>query len=183
MTQEPGMTQGPGMECASSHRQYARAASQIAPRALILPDTIALSPAEAQAIAGFAHDGGHVIADSQPGRFDAHGKRLATPSVMPAAYRLVAPSDVAALREALGVVPRAALNSTSPVESHWYRSRAGMLLALQVAKPAAAPVAVRLTLRAAARLRDVRAGTTYAYGTTFRLTLDPIAPTLLEVTR
>jgi hypothetical protein len=48
-------------------------------RALILPRTIALSARAAAEIARFAADGGTVIADGEPGLFDEHSRRLATP--------------------------------------------------------------------------------------------------------
>ncbi|HUZ72209.1 MAG TPA: alpha-amylase family protein [Stellaceae bacterium] len=48
-------------------------------RVLILPHAIALSPAGAGAIRRFVSAGGTVIADSEPGRFDAHVKRLDRP--------------------------------------------------------------------------------------------------------
>jgi Beta-galactosidase len=48
-------------------------------RVLILPHAIALSPAAAAAIRRFAASGGTVIADSEPGRFDAHVRRLDRP--------------------------------------------------------------------------------------------------------
>jgi hypothetical protein len=156
-------------------------ASWIGAKVLILPDTIALSPREASAIATFVRKGGRVIASTPPGVFDAHGKRLPSPSVARTLFQLVEPSDVATLRHVLGVTPRARTEAALPVESHWYRGRAAMVLALQVAKPAAASVPVTLTLPAAVRLRDVRAGITYPRETTVKLTLDPVAPTLLEV--
>ena len=43
---------------------------------LILPHAIALSAAEAGAIKAFAERGGQVIADTPPGQFDGHGRRL-----------------------------------------------------------------------------------------------------------
>ena len=50
-------------------------------RALILPETVALSPREAVAIRRFATDGGSVIADSQPGLFDLHSRRYREPAL------------------------------------------------------------------------------------------------------
>jgi hypothetical protein len=48
-------------------------------RILILPHTIALGASEAAEIRGFVERGGVVIADSEPGQFDAHGRRLPKP--------------------------------------------------------------------------------------------------------
>lgn len=48
-------------------------------RVLVLPHTIALSAAEARQIYRFVAHGGVLLADSQPGQFDAHGRRLPSP--------------------------------------------------------------------------------------------------------
>ncbi len=48
-------------------------------RVLVLPHAIALSPRAAEEIRKFAAAGGVVLADSEPGLFDAHGRRLAQP--------------------------------------------------------------------------------------------------------
>ena len=48
-------------------------------RVLILPDSSALSEAEAKAMRGFVEQGGVLIADRHPGSFDEHGKRLVQP--------------------------------------------------------------------------------------------------------
>jgi hypothetical protein len=48
-------------------------------RVLMLPQASALSPAEASAIRDFVAKGGVAIADGEPGRFDAHGKRAGQP--------------------------------------------------------------------------------------------------------
>jgi hypothetical protein len=45
-------------------------------RVLILPHTIALGASEAAEIRSLVERGGVVIADSEPGQFDAHGRRL-----------------------------------------------------------------------------------------------------------
>ena len=50
-------------------------------RILILPHTIALGANEAAEIGGFVERGGVVIADSEPGRFDEHGRRLTQPAL------------------------------------------------------------------------------------------------------
>src|SRR5205809_7776880 len=44
-------------------------------RVLILPRSSALSAAEAREIRAFAEQGGHVIADGQPGTFDEHSRK------------------------------------------------------------------------------------------------------------
>ena len=62
-----------------AHRFYDRAGnSQTGSiRVLMLPRAIALSPGAVERIQAFARAGGVVLADTQPGVFDAHGRRLA----------------------------------------------------------------------------------------------------------
>ena len=48
-------------------------------RILILPHTIALAPSDAKEIRDFVERGGVVIADSEPGVFDEHGRRATKP--------------------------------------------------------------------------------------------------------
>jgi hypothetical protein len=50
-------------------------------RMLILPHAIALGASEAAEIRGFVERGGVVIADSEPGQFDEHGRRLTKPAL------------------------------------------------------------------------------------------------------
>jgi hypothetical protein len=50
-------------------------------RVLILPRSSALSAAEVSAIREFAAQGGLVITDGEPGRFDEHGRKLAEPAL------------------------------------------------------------------------------------------------------
>ncbi len=50
-------------------------------RVLLLPHTIALSPADITAITAFTHHGGLVLADTPPALFDAHGRRRPTPAL------------------------------------------------------------------------------------------------------
>jgi hypothetical protein len=52
-------------------------------RVLVLPHALALSAAEARSIRAFVAQGGTVIADSEPGLYDEHGKRLAVPRLGP----------------------------------------------------------------------------------------------------
>jgi hypothetical protein len=50
-------------------------------RVLILPGSTSLSAAEAHAMLEFVEQGGVLIADGNPGEFDEHSRRLATPSL------------------------------------------------------------------------------------------------------
>ena len=90
-------------------------------RVLILPHAIALSQAEADEIRAFAQRGGTVLADTEPGLFDQHSRRLPAPllagvAALPDAMMLDAgetSSDTLAAFGALlrnaGVPPRAEL--------------------------------------------------------------------------
>lgn len=63
-------------------------------RVLLLPHAVALSPRAAAAIRGFVTAGGTVIAEGEPGRFDAHSRRVAEPLLAD----LFPPGPAAAMR-------------------------------------------------------------------------------------
>jgi hypothetical protein len=50
-------------------------------RVLILPWALSLSARAAEEIRNFVNQGGAVVADGEPGRFDEHGRRLASPAL------------------------------------------------------------------------------------------------------
>jgi hypothetical protein len=153
-------------------------------RVLILPHAIALSAAELDGIAAFRAAGGTVLADTEPGLFDGHGRRRAVaplPDVaMPAALRNDAepttPTILAGLDTALraaGVVPRVTLHDAAGtvatgVEVRWFRTAAGPLMALQRISPGDAPVTLTARLAAGTAPRTV--------------VLDPIAPSFVPLT-
>ncbi|WP_189044243.1 alpha-amylase family protein [Aliidongia dinghuensis] len=56
-------------------------------RVLVLPHTIALSPAEAQRIRKFLARGGTLLTDTMPGAFDRHGRRVERPPLADLAGR------------------------------------------------------------------------------------------------
>jgi hypothetical protein len=58
-------------------------------RVLILPDSLALSAAEAAAIRDFLLGGGTVIASGEPGAFDEHSRKLAAPQLADVGVRMV----------------------------------------------------------------------------------------------
>ena len=107
-------------------------------KVLILPDTLALSPADARAIAAFAARGGVVIADTPPGLYDAHSRRLPRPALAPGVARLVAPDDrtgLATLLADAGVSP--VVHVTAPhddVEVHVFHDAGGDIIGLQRSK-------------------------------------------------
>src|SRR5260370_30791239 len=67
---------------------------------LILPHSIALSPDEVRVIRAFGARGGVVVADSPPGVFDAHSRRLPEPQIA-SGFTMLAPDDAAGLGGAL----------------------------------------------------------------------------------
>ena len=153
---------------------------------LILPDTLALSPADAQAIAAFAAHGGVVVADTQPGLYDAHSRRLPRPALAPAVARPVAPGDKAALASLLmqaGV--QAPLQVSAPlgdVELYVFRRGGRTIVAVQRNKPAAEEEEdVVLALPRPALVTDLLAGGTV--GPTDRLTLKlgAVEPAILSL--
>src|SRR5260370_549186 len=48
-------------------------------RLLMLPHTVAMAPKEAEEIRSFVERGGGVVADTEPGIYDEHGRRSAEP--------------------------------------------------------------------------------------------------------
>ena len=64
-------------------------------RVLILPDSLALSAAEAAAIRDFIRSGGKVIATGEAGGFDEHSRKLASPQLSDVGDQLIRiPGDV-----------------------------------------------------------------------------------------
>lgn len=138
---------------------------------LILPHSLALSDQEMRTIAAFAARGGRVIADTPPGRFDRHGRRRTAPNI-PAT--IVSP---ASLRQVLTLAPRFAVTSpNNDIDTYLYRSSGRRLLALQQRKPGPAPEIVSV---------DLHGWQARGYGRQQRVTLtvDPITPGILELTR
>ena len=64
-------------------------------RVLILPDSLALSAAEAAAVRDFLRSGGTAITSGEPGEFDEHSRRLAAPQLSDVSGKMVRiPGDV-----------------------------------------------------------------------------------------
>lgn len=148
-------------------------------RALILPGAVALPPEAAAAIQSFARHGGVVIADTQPGVFDGHGRRLPRPPAIP--FQQLDPADTTALRSALGITSRIGVEAGQPIEAHFYRLGGSTLLALQPHEPAAQPVATTLLLRTPASVRNLATKDVLPRSNLIPLVLDPGMPTLLEL--
>nr|WP_294512244.1 alpha-amylase family protein [uncultured Rhodopila sp.] len=169
-------------------------------RVLILPHAIALSEAEANEIRAFAGRGGTVLADTEPGLFDQHSRRLPAPSltgvaVLPEAMLLGAGADgpialaaFAALLRDAGVPARAELRGpdglpAAGVEARWLRQGDTTILALQAAAPWQAPGRIELRLDAPATIEDLRFPGPVRRTQQVSAVLDPVVPTILSVRR
>jgi hypothetical protein len=179
-------------------------------RLLILPHSIALSDAEVKAIEDFSARGGIVIADTTPGLYDEHGRRLAT-TRFAALFRSgraielapgqphvnddtdppmsLAADDVARFG---GVLARVGISSeirvrddrdTLPTDIaiHSYRNGNVNLLALQRDFPIATAEPISVQLPRHAYVYDVRAGSFLGHKRELRLTLDRTVPTVLAL--
>jgi hypothetical protein len=167
-------------------------------RVLILPHAIALSQAEADEIRDFAHRGGTVLADTEPGLFDQHSRRLPAPllagvAALPDAMMLDAgessPDALAAfgalLRNA-GVLPRAELlgpdgQTATGVDAVWLRHGETTILALQSVTPWGAPARIEVRLAAAASVENMRIPGRNQKAERIVVDLDPITPTILRL--
>ncbi len=163
-------------------------------RVLILPHAIALSEAEAGEIRAFARRGGAVLADTEPGVFGQHSRRLAAPSlagvaILPEATMLgggeTSPDTLAAftaLLQAAGVSPRAELRGpdgllATGVDVRWLRQGNTMILALQAAAPWQAPERIAISLPGSATVADLRFPGAVRLTQRFPVVLDPVTPT------
>ena len=141
-------------------------------RALILPHSIALSQAEADEIRAFARRGGTVLADTEPGLFDQHSRRLPAPllagiAALPDAMMLDAGqialkrSRVGALLRNAGVPPRADLRgpdgqTANGIDAVWLRHGATTILALQAVAPWGAPARIEVRSPLPAMVENMR---------------------------
>lgn len=153
-------------------------------RALILPDALDLSSADARAIATFAARGGVVIADRQPGLYDAHSKRLPRPDVPARLVHIVAPNDSATLDALMAqarVTPAIRFTAEhADVEMHVFAHGAATIVALQRSKPGDGTEAVSLALPRTMWVTDVRSGKSLGRQRTVDVTLGPIEPIILS---
>ena len=155
-------------------------------KVLILPDALALSPDDARAIAAFAAHGGLVIADRTPGDYDAHGRRLPHPDLPPGAIRLIAPEHRAALAALLGKAGIAAPFRVSPPQDiaiSAFSAGPRTIVALQRRSPGETSEQVTLTLPSRMTITDIRNGRQLGRARTIAVTIGPLAPTVLRMTR
>ncbi len=144
-----------------------------AERVLILPHALALSEREIRSVTAFR---GQVIADVPPGQFDGHARRRVAP---PVAATLVPP---AGLGRVLTLAPPFRVEAPgSDVDTYLFRSHGRRLLALHRRAPggAAGPVTVHLK---GWRARDLVTDRMHDGGP-LSLTLDPVTPVFLEISR
>lgn len=150
---------------------------------LVLPDVLALSRADAAAIVAFVHRGGVVIADRQPGVFDAHSRRLRAPALGPGLARMVMPDDLVALRAVLAaahVAPMVRVDAPQrDVATYVYRNGQEMTVGLLRLGTAETPERVVLSVPGIMQGRDLRSGERLGPGKSFDLKLGGAAPVLL----
>jgi len=167
---------------------------------LILPHAIALSDAAVAAVHAFQAAGGTVLADTEPGLFDGHGRRRPAPPLPDVAHpqplRLVGdppdPQMIAELLRSVGVVPRVRLLAPDGtvargVEARWFKGPRGTVLALQAGRPWGSPPSVTVEfatpLRAMPVLtRNLRQPGPVSPATRYEFQFDGIEPTVLLLT-
>lgn len=166
---------------------------------LFLPDALSLSDAEIAGIRAFVAAGGTVLADTEPGLFDGHGRRRdGAPmsdiaKVSEAIMRRGGVADapqldaLADLLKSAGAPPRAefrAPNGTraAGIEARWFRHDGSLVLSLQAAAPFAAADHIAIGLPSPAGFRDLRAAGPMASGQSITIGLDPADPSILELT-
>ena len=163
-------------------------------RVLMLPHAIALSQAELAEIRAFAARGGTVLADTEPGMFDGHGRRraelpLAGVAAMPQAVRPdgdgAGPAGLLAALQAAGVTPPVQVLGpdgapADGVDVRIWGDGGVSILSLQAARPWGAPPRVTMRLPAPAAVHDMREGQT-ATTAVLAVALDGIEPRVLSL--
>ena len=164
-------------------------------RLLILPHAIALSQAEVDEITTFSAHGGTVLADTEPGVFDGHGRRrdapvlvgvAATPYAMRPEGEPAGPAGLLALLQAAGVQPPVLLlgpdgTAAAGVDVHAYKNGGVTILALQASQPWAAPSRVTVRLPAPAWVHDMRRPGNAVQADVMQVALDPVEPAILSL--
>ena len=154
-------------------------------RALLLPQAIALSAAEAASLRHFVRGGGLLLAEGPVGLFDDHSRRLAAPALEGVAIGpLGNASEVGKLLTARGIAAGFRLLATDGtpapgVDVRVWTNGGVTLLGLHTAAPTAVPD-FDLALPRPAWIRDLAGGTAQRAGR-LRLHLDPIRPTILAI--
>ncbi len=144
---------------------------------LILPHAIAMSVGEINTIKTFMARGGQVIADTPPGQFDGHGRRLAD---VPVSASIVQPDDLARVLKQAPAFGVEAPNRD--VDTFVYLSRGCRLLALQRRTATGPPETVTIHLNGR-HARDIGTGHDYGRANRVVLVLDPVTPVFLEISK
>jgi hypothetical protein len=169
-------------------------------RVLILPHAIALSRVEADEIQAFAQRGGTVLADTDPGLFDQHSRRLPAPllagvAALPEVMMLdggeAGPDTLEAFSTLLrgaGVIPRAQLYGpdglpATGINAEWLHHGDTTILALQAVTPWGAPGQIEVRLTTPATIKDLRVPGQERQAQRFTVALDPVTPTILSLSR
>lgn len=151
---------------------------------VMLPQVLALSDNERAALAQVPV----VLADTEPGAFDGHGRR-ATPLPIPTlvairpAYGAASSADLDAVRAALAVptpvrVTEAGGTATGIV-LQLFDHRDGLIVAVQTVAPGLTPRTLTLSWSGQPVVRNVRSGITPGRTDHMTIILDPIDPTIL----
>ena len=167
-------------------------------RVLFLPDAISLSDAEVAAVRSFVAAGGTVLADTEPGLFDGHGRRRdAAPlsdvaKVSEAVMRRGGTADapqldtLADVLKSAGAPPRAEFRApdgtrAAGIEARWFRHDGSLILSVQAAGPYAAADRISITLPSLAGFRDLRGTEAVLSGRSITIALDPADPSIVEL--
>jgi len=146
-------------------------------RTLILPHAVALSPGEAQAIRNFS---GTVIADMQPGVFDAHSRRLARPLLDMATLHVIAPDDLHV--SSLGVTPMVHADVSDVTVHIWHHGNEIIVAVQRDFKSAGADETVTLNWSTPCSVVDLRTNQSLRRQDHLTVTLDPVYPAVYALT-
>lgn len=158
-----------------------------APRALVLPEALALSDRAAQAIRAFAAAGGVVIAEGAIGGYDAHGRKRAGPALADLSPPPAPLGDLAGALAQAGIISGFVLSEADGTRARnvairVLRSGQATVLALEdEAAIGTAPRRLQLRLAAPAAIRDLRAGGPAVVADRVAVSLDPASPSLLAL--
>ena len=141
---------------------------------VVLPHTLALSDAELTALRTFEARGGVVVAGTEAGLYDGHGRRRAVPPAFKTAV-LSGPAAVVRVTDAQGLATGLVIQLLDGAD--------GQLVAIQSAQPGQTSRALTVELRQAAEVTDVRTSEIFGRTQTVAITLDTIDPTILRLRR
>ena len=163
-------------------------------RVVILPHVLSLSDTELAALRAFAGRGGRVLADTEPGLFDGHGRRRAafplegvatTPQPLRPDPEPTTAATLGNFAVLLGPGPIALLapdgQPATGVDTQLFDAAGATLLSMQTMAPYAGPPRVTIVLPQPASITDLRTGRALGRTARLDLALDPIEPTVLRL--